>query len=306
MGANGPLGVEVRHLAALDAIAEHGTFSAAALALGYTQSAVSQQIAMLERRVGERLIERGGGSHRVELTEAGRLVRRHARAVVAHLDAVRAELCAMREARQGIVRLGLFQSVGARILPVMHVRLEEAAHGIVVELWEQQGCDDLEAAVVGGRIDLAFTLGPLPDGLPIASELEFDDDYLFVSAAGAFPGGGDVALGDVPLDRLIGFRECRGQVMLERLLTQRGREVSVVSRTDDNGLLQGLIAAGVGQALMPRLAYDANDARLSAREVRDIPPRRIHLIRSSERAITPAMRVVLDAARVVCADLAAA
>jgi DNA-binding transcriptional LysR family regulator len=68
---DGWLRVEVRHLAALRAVAREGSFGAAALSLGYTQSAISQQIGTLERAVGERLIDRPGGPRRVSLTEAG-------------------------------------------------------------------------------------------------------------------------------------------------------------------------------------------------------------------------------------------
>src|SRR5919106_457238 len=69
------LGVELRHLAALQAISAEGTFGKAARRLGYTQSAVSQQIATLERIVGERLLDRPGGPRPVTLTEAGRRLR---------------------------------------------------------------------------------------------------------------------------------------------------------------------------------------------------------------------------------------
>jgi molybdate transport repressor ModE-like protein len=79
------LGVELRHLAALQAIAEVGSFCRAARRLGYTQSAVSQQIATLERIVGERLLDRPGGPRPVSLTEAGELLLRHAAAIVARL-----------------------------------------------------------------------------------------------------------------------------------------------------------------------------------------------------------------------------
>src|SRR5438094_963796 len=81
------LGVELRHLAALEAVAEEGSFGRAARRLGYTQSAVSQQIAHLEKIVGARLLERPGGPRAVSLTDAGRLLLRHADAIVARLAA---------------------------------------------------------------------------------------------------------------------------------------------------------------------------------------------------------------------------
>src|SRR5207244_10318523 len=78
------LGVELRHLAALEAVARTRSFGGAARELGYTQSAVSQQIAQLEKLVGQRLVERPGGPRRVDLPEAGRLPLRHADSIVAH------------------------------------------------------------------------------------------------------------------------------------------------------------------------------------------------------------------------------
>ena len=111
------LGVEVRHFAALDAVAREGSFGRAADRLGYTQSAVSQQIATLEKIVGETLVERPGGPRAVSLTEAGALLLRHAEAIVARLDAARADIAALRAGETGTLRVGTYQSVGARVLP---------------------------------------------------------------------------------------------------------------------------------------------------------------------------------------------
>src|SRR4030088_324722 len=99
------LGVELRHLAALQALALEGSFGRAAIRLGYTQSAVSQQIAALERAVGERLVERPGGPKPVTLTEAGRLLVGHADAIVARLSAAQADMAALHEGAAGTLRV---------------------------------------------------------------------------------------------------------------------------------------------------------------------------------------------------------
>ena len=123
------LGVELRHLAALEAVAREGTFGRAAAKLGYTQSAVSQQIASLERSVGERLLERPGGPRAVSLTEAGELLLRHAEAIVARLDAARADMASLRAGETGTLRVGTYQSVGARVLPAVMRRFTERSSG---------------------------------------------------------------------------------------------------------------------------------------------------------------------------------
>src|SRR4051795_8285536 len=111
------LGVELRHFAALQAVATEGSFGRAAHRLGYTQSAVSQQIAALERIVGEQLVERPGGPRPVSLTEAGQLLLRHAESIVARMQAAQADLHALRAGEAGTLRIGTFQSAGARVLP---------------------------------------------------------------------------------------------------------------------------------------------------------------------------------------------
>src|SRR5256886_7881612 len=117
MGSDSWLGVELRHFLALEAVSREGTFGKAAAALGYTQSAVSQQIAALERIVGHRLVERPGGPKPVSLTEAGRLLLTHADAITARIAAAQADLTALGEGQAGSLRAGVFQSGGPRILP---------------------------------------------------------------------------------------------------------------------------------------------------------------------------------------------
>jgi len=131
------LGVELRHLAALEAVARTRSFGAAARDLGYTQSAVSQQIAQLERSVGVRLVDRPGGPRQVDLTDAGRLLLRHADAIVAQLDAAKADMAALAEGAAGPLRVGIYQSVGARILPALLRRFREEWPRVEVSVREE-------------------------------------------------------------------------------------------------------------------------------------------------------------------------
>src|SRR5258707_11576717 len=117
MEPNRWLGIEIRHFAALQAIASQGSFGRAAEELGYTQSAISQQIATLERIVGERLVERPGGSRPVSLTEAGEVLLRHASGITARLAAAQADIAALSAGTAGSLKIGTYQSVGARVLP---------------------------------------------------------------------------------------------------------------------------------------------------------------------------------------------
>src|SRR5207253_143248 len=119
-------GVELRHFAALRAVAAERSFARAAKQLGYTQSAVSQQIAALERAVGARLLERPRGRNLVEPTEAGELLLRHAERIVASLRAAKADLSALAEGTTGSLRIGTFQSIGMSILPTLLSRFRTA------------------------------------------------------------------------------------------------------------------------------------------------------------------------------------
>ncbi|HEY6017017.1 MAG TPA: LysR family transcriptional regulator, partial [Gaiellaceae bacterium] len=155
------LGVELRHLAALQALALEGSFGRAARRLGYTQSAISQQIAALERAVGEQLVERPGGPRPIALTEAGRLLVAHADAIVARLKAAQADMAALSAGAAGSLRVGTFQSVGARILPAVMSRFTSDWPDIEIELRESAHDDELATWVERGEIDLSFVMLPI-------------------------------------------------------------------------------------------------------------------------------------------------
>src|SRR5918911_1775259 len=107
--------LDVRRLRVLRAVAQHGSFSAAADALSYTQSGVSQQIAALEREAGALLVQRNARG--VRLTEAGEALVRHAEAILARLAEAEAELEAIAGLRGGRLRMAAFESAGATLIP---------------------------------------------------------------------------------------------------------------------------------------------------------------------------------------------
>src|SRR6476619_7558995 len=152
------LGLELRHLVALKAIAEEGTFGRAAQRLGYTQSAISQQIAMLERIVGQKLIDRPGGPRPVSLTEAGELLLRHADAIAARLQAAQADLAALDAGDAGPLRIGTYQSVGAKVLPQLLREFSDQWPQVEITLQESADDRDLIHLVERGELDLSFVV----------------------------------------------------------------------------------------------------------------------------------------------------
>ena len=300
------LGVEVRHLAALTAIAEEGTFGRAAARLGYPQSAISQQIATLERIVGERLLERPRGSRTVSLTEAGALLIRHGAVIVARLRAAQADVEALRRGEAGRLRIGTFQSAGKRILPDLLRRFAEELPDVELRLTEFADDDALLELVERGELDVAFAMLPIPDG-PLAVQRLFRDPYVLVVPADADAPAEPVSLEALAHCRLIGYRSCRSHGLVERQLRARGVDPDVVFRSDDNGTLQAMVGAGVGWALVPRLAVDEDDPRVRVLEVHgSVEPRVIALVWHRDRHRTASARRFVELAVELCAPLAAA
>jgi DNA-binding transcriptional LysR family regulator len=292
------LGVELRHLVALEAVAREANFGRAAASLGYTQSAISQQIATLERIVGEKLIERPGGPRRVSLTEAGELLLRHGQAIVARLSAAQADLDALANGQAGALNVGVYQSVGEHVLPALMQRFVEAWPRVDVRLAESANDIDLLEQIERGDLDLTFADLPLPEG-PFEHVEVLRDPYVLVAPA-------ELEIPEPPtletiaeLD-LIGFRQCRGLNQLEATAPQ---PLNFVFRSDHNGTVQGMVAAGFGAAVVPRLTVDAADERVRLVEVEDIPPRMIAIAWHRDRHRSPASRAFVELAQQVAAEL---
>jgi DNA-binding transcriptional LysR family regulator len=307
MAANLLLGVDLRHLVALEIVARERSFARAAAQLGYTQSAVSQQIAALERAAGARLLERPRGRGIVEPTEAGALLLRHAERIVASLRAAEADLRALASGTVGSLRVGTFQSVGITVLPPLLSLYRAAWPGVEVTLVESGSPSELVGGVERGELDLTFWSLPLPDGPFEILELMLDPHVLLV------PRGSPLAsrdrrvslreLVDLPL---IGFRTPLAYAA-EAHLRARGIAPRFIFRSDESATIQGLVASGFAAAIVPRLTVNLDDQRVRALDVGSlIPPRTIVLVRHGDRYSSPATEAFQEIAREVCAELAKA
>jgi DNA-binding transcriptional LysR family regulator len=306
MEANQFFGIEIRHLAALQAIAEEGSFGRAAARLGYTQSAVSQQLATLERAVGERLVERPGGPRPVSLTEAGRLLLRHAEAIVARLEAARADLAALSAGEAGTLRVGTYQSVGQKILPALLRRFSAAWPRVELRLTEANNDQELVGLIERGDLDMAFVDLTLWDG-PVDSVPLLEDPHVLLVQAGSPLAERKRAptLAEIAELPLIGFRQCRSIALTQSYFEERGLRPEWVFRSDDNGTVQAMVGAGMGVAVVPRLTVDPNDPATTVIELGSaIPPRRLALVWHRDRYRSSAAHAFVALAQEVCGEFA--
>ncbi|MEU1230806.1 LysR family transcriptional regulator [Streptomyces sp. NPDC005828] len=235
------------------AVAREGSFTAAARALGYTQSAVSRQIQALEDETGAALFERLPRG--VRLSEAGRVLLPHAEAVRDRLALARAELAALRTLDGGLLRLGAFSSAGAALVPRTQAAFRARHPGVVVTRVEGPSVKHLRL-VAAGEEDLAVvspaSSGPAPEGVTLHHLL---DEPMLVALERGHPYAGrrDLRLADLADEEWI--------VANERLEDTLFRPVVATGFRPRTGLLAldwiaklGAVAAGLGVTLVPALA----------------------------------------------------
>lgn len=292
--------LELRHLIALDAVAREGTFGRAAARLGYTQSAVSQQIAALERLVGASVFDRPGGPRPVELTPLGKLVLNHAREVIGRVEAAGEAIDRFRAGEGGRIDVGTFQSVSSMLLPEIVRRLRLDFPSIDIRLFED---DDKEGAVEkirDGELEVAFTVGIRPD---LESLVLLDDPFVLVAPAGELPPG-PYRPRDLDGASLIGYPPGTCQMDIEGGLRDQGADATFVFRTVDNGAQIAMVRAGMGWAVMPLLCVDPRDPSIDVRPLQPpIPARQVAIVWRKERTLSPPAARLIELAQDVAGDL---
>ena len=292
--------LDVRRMRVLREVAERGSIAAAAQALAFTPSAVSQQIATLEREAGVALVERGPRS--IRMTAAGMALVEHTNGILASLEAAEAEIQAIAGLRGGMLRLASFPTAYATIMPTAVTEFRTRHPGIELSLTEADPLLGI-ARLKSGEIDMAllyeYDYVPLPEDDSV-ERIALTDDAIRVLLPLDHPSARKRA---VPLDSLVGERWITSTVrsscheFVARSCRASGFEPDIGFESDDHGVWQGLVAAGVGVALAPDLALENLHPGVVARPVALHPlKRRIYTgFRASGRSA--AIDAMLDVLR---------
>jgi molybdate transport repressor ModE-like protein len=295
--------LDVKRMKVLREVAAESSFSAAAQKLGYTQSAVSQQIAALEREAGTILIERNPRG--IRLTDAGEALVRHADKILARLAEAEAELEAIAGLRGGRLRLGSFPTAGATLMPRAIAEFSKRHPAVELSLAEAEPDESLPR-LKAGELDLI-----LIDDSPLAEDEEVDfthllEDPLHVALPADHPLASRRRLRfqDLAAEPWIqGTQVCACQRQLHRACDSAGFEPRVAYESDDFQVVQGLVAAGVGVALIPGLALVSERSDVVIRSIGTKPPvRKIMAATLANDFQSPAVTEMLSVLKTIAAD----
>ena len=293
-------GIELRHFLALEAVASERSFHGAARKFGYTQSAISQQIAALERVVGHKLIERPGGAQPVlRLTRAGEIVMEHAHAIGARLSTAQADLAAFAAGDLDPLRLGFFGRGLGALMPGICRRLEESRPDVLIKVSEGRENDELLAMLRRGEIDLTFVHLPLrADECEDVTLLEDDHVLVVANEPAAATRAASLSLEELAAEPLIGFKNGSGKTcQLTDYFHSHNLQPSWLVGSDDIESIYAFVAAGIGSALLPRLATLAlGDDVQVVQPSCELPPRRIGLAWSAVRGESGTAQAFVEAA----------
>ncbi|KRE61591.1 LysR family transcriptional regulator [Nostocoides sp. Soil756] len=250
--------IDAAGLRVMRAIADEGSFTAAAGALGYTQPAISQMVRRLEQRTGTALVERVGRN--VRLTEAGRVLARHAGPVLAALDAAEEEVAAIAGLRSGRVRIMAFPSASATLVPRALALVKSRFPDVSISFTEAEPPQSI-AALRAGECDLAVAFAYEGTDLARGEEdldafvitpLLDDEVRLAVPRHHRVANQETVHLADLRDEPWIaGCPRCRGHLL--QLADAAGFRPDVAYETEDYVAVMGLVAEGLGVALIPDL-----------------------------------------------------
>jgi DNA-binding transcriptional LysR family regulator len=301
--------LDVRRMRVLREVAARGSFSGAAEALSFTQSAVSQHVAALEREAGTQLVERGRKG--VRLTDAGRVLVGHADAILARIECAEDDLAALAGLRGGRLRLVSFQSGGATLAPRAVAAFHERHPQVELSMLEAEP-DEAVGRLRGGDVDLGLvydhesTPGLLGPDLRLTHLL--DDRYDAILPKGhVLARPARLTLADLSGEPWVASTsDCGCRQITESVCRDAGFEPRVAFEAVETLAAQALVAAGVGVTLMPQLALTALHPGVVARRVTNPPVRHIWAARLEGAYASPASDAMLQTLQDVAAEFSEA
>ena len=303
--------LDVKRLRVLREVANRGSFSAAADSLYLSQSAVSQQVATLEREVGMSLLDRttAGGP---KLTEAGRVLVEHADAVISRLEEAERELSAIAGLEGGELRLASFPSASATIMTHAVSDFGRRYPKVSVSLFEAEPEESLPR-LRAGEVDIALTFDypTLPDAPDRDIELVHlltESMYLTLPQGHPLAKRSRIRLTDLAEERwLSGVRPSSCGELVVRSCLDAGFEPQIAFESDDYHVLQGFVAAGLGVTLLPELALSTLHADLVALPIEpEAPQRRVWAATRAAGARSAATDAMLELLQVGARRVSAA
>jgi DNA-binding transcriptional LysR family regulator len=301
--------LDVRRMRVLREVAAQGSFSGAAEALNFTQSAVSQHVAALERETGAQLVERGARG--VRLTDAGRLLVRHADAILARIESAEDELAALAGLRGGRLRLISFQSGGATLAPRAVASFRGRHPQVELSMSEAEPGEAAQRLSAGeADIALVYDHPALPDLLPDDLDLVhlLDDRYeAILPADHRLAGRRRLSLGDLRDEPWVASTYASGCRQISDVVCREvGFQPKVAFEVDETTAAQALVAAGVGVSIFPHLALTTRHPGVVVRTLSDAPERRIWAARRKDAYASPAADAMLQILQDVAAEFGGA
>ncbi|MFG2196556.1 LysR family transcriptional regulator [Streptomyces sp. NPDC048639] len=293
-------------LRTLDAVARHGSVSGAAEGLHVTTSAVSQQLAKLEREAGQQLLAKNGRG--VRLTDAGRLLAEHAARILSQVELAHSDLEAHRGQAVGELLLGAFPTSVRGLFPGAMAVLRADHPQLRVRLQELEPDASLPR-VVRGDIDLAVVLDwynkplSLPDGLAKAPLLD-DPADVAMPADHPLADRREVDLEEFADDEWISWPKgefCHDWLMFT--LRSKGVEPRITHTAEEHHTQLTLVGAGFGVAVAPRLGRGPVPANVRVVPVRSTMRRHIYAVWRADADRRPSIRAAVDSLRKAALDV---
>ena len=290
--------LDLKRLRVLAEVARRGSFSAAADALYLSQSAVSQQVATLEREVGMSLLERTNGGPK--LTDAGRTLVDHGEAAIARLEEAEKEVAAIAGLEGGELRIASFPTASAVLLTEALAEFSASHPDVrlsVTEAEPEESLPVLHAAEIDLALTFDYTTLPAKDDRDVDRELLLTESmYVALPRDHPLAGADRVRLADLADEAWVcGTRPSSCSQAVVETCRAAGFEPRIAFESDEYPVLQGYVAAGLGYTLLPDLALPTLRSDLVIRPTRPAAPkRRVWAATRVEGARSPATEAMVE------------